>query len=102
MNVSLTPELERLIAAKVKSGMYGSSSEVIRAALRVLQQVEANQAAQLEALRRDIGVGIEQADRAEFIDGSDVFDELLKRRTAKQAAQRGPRSKGRSSKKAAS
>jgi antitoxin ParD1/3/4 len=102
VNVSLTPELERLIAAKVKSGMYGSASEVIRAALRVLQQVETNQATHLEALRRDIGVGIEQADRGELIDGGDVFDELLKRRKAKQATQRGSRSKGRGSKKAAS
>lgn len=102
MNVSLTPELERLVAAKVKSGMYGSSSEVIRAALRVLQQVEANQAAQLEALRRDISIGIEQAERGELVDGSDVFDELLKRRTAKHSARRGPRGKGRNPKRAAS
>lgn len=102
MNVSLTPELERLIAAKVKSGMYGSSSEVIRAALRVLQQVEANQAARLEALRRDIGVGIEQADRGELIEGSDVFNELFKRRATRPAPQRGPRSKGRGSRRAAS
>lgn len=101
MNVSLTPELERLVAAKVKSGLYGSSSEVVRAALRILQQVEANQAARLEALRRDIRVGIEQADRGEVIDGSDVFDELLKRRAVKRAAQRSPRSKGRGSKRAA-
>lgn len=102
MNVSLTPELERLVAAKVKSGMYGSSSEVIRAALRILQQVEANQAARLEALRRDIRVGTEQADRGDVIDGSDVFDELFKRRAVKRAAQRGPRSKRGGSKRAAS
>ena len=102
MNVSLTPELERLVAAKVKSGMYGSSSEVVRAALRLLQQAEVTQAAQLEALRRDIGIGIEQADRGQVIDGSDVFDELLRRGTAKQAARRGAGSKGRNPKRAAS
>lgn len=80
MNVSLTPELERLVAAKVKSGLYGSSSEVIRAALRLLQHAEADQAARLEALRRDVRVGIDQADRGELVDGHDVFDELFKRR----------------------
>ena len=34
MNVNLTPELDRLVREKVKSGMYGSASEVVREALR--------------------------------------------------------------------
>ena len=39
-NVSLTPELERFAEACVQSGRYNSVSEVTRAALRLLQQVE--------------------------------------------------------------
>ena len=39
-NVSLTPELERFADACVQSGRYNSVSEVARAALRLLQQVE--------------------------------------------------------------
>jgi antitoxin ParD1/3/4 len=38
LNVSLTPELTALIAAKVESGRYRSASEVIRAALRLLDE----------------------------------------------------------------
>jgi antitoxin ParD1/3/4 len=102
MNVSLTPELERLVTAKVKSGMYGSSSEVIRAALRLLQQWEADQAARLDALRRDVGIGIEQADRGELVDGDEVFDELLKRRSAKRTAGGSGKSKSHRPRKAAS
>jgi antitoxin ParD1/3/4 len=34
MNVSLTNELESLIAEKVKSGLYNNASEVVRDALR--------------------------------------------------------------------
>lgn len=34
MNVSLTPELERLIHERVESGLYNNASEVIREALR--------------------------------------------------------------------
>lgn len=34
MNISLTPELERLVQRKVESGMYSSASEVIRESLR--------------------------------------------------------------------
>jgi antitoxin ParD1/3/4 len=38
LNVSLTPELTALIAAKVKTGHYRSASEVVRAALRLLDE----------------------------------------------------------------
>ena len=38
LNVSLTPELEQFIAARVASGRYQTASEVVRAALRLLEQ----------------------------------------------------------------
>jgi len=37
-NVSLTPELEALVDSKVASGRYRSASEVVRAALRLLDE----------------------------------------------------------------
>lgn len=36
LTISLTPELAGLVAANVISGAYGSSSEVVRAGLRLL------------------------------------------------------------------
>jgi antitoxin ParD1/3/4 len=39
-NVSLTPELEALVDSKVASGRYRSASEVMRAALRLLDERE--------------------------------------------------------------
>jgi antitoxin ParD1/3/4 len=88
MNVSLTPELERLVAEKVKSGMYGSASEVIREALRLLQERDELRRARLEELRREIARGLEQADRGELIDGEQVFREL-RQRNAEAAQQKG-------------
>ncbi len=38
MNVSLTPELEELVERKVKTGRYQTASEVIREALRALEE----------------------------------------------------------------
>jgi antitoxin ParD1/3/4 len=38
MNVSLTPHLEKLVSQKVASGLYNSASEVIREALRLLEE----------------------------------------------------------------
>ena len=40
MNVSLTPELERSVAERVASGRYRTASEVVRAALRLLEKEE--------------------------------------------------------------
>jgi antitoxin ParD1/3/4 len=38
MNISLTPELEKFMTDRVQSGMYNSASEVVREALRLLQE----------------------------------------------------------------
>ena len=38
MNISLTAELERFVAAKVESGLYNNASEVIREGLRLLKE----------------------------------------------------------------
>jgi len=65
MNVSLTPELEQLVSDKVKSGLYNSASEVVREALRLLKEQDALKAYRLEELRREIAVGIEQANRGD-------------------------------------
>ena len=65
MNVSLTPELEQLVNDKVKSGLYNSASEVVREALRLLKEQDALKAYRLEELRREIAVGMEQANRGE-------------------------------------
>ena len=38
MNVSLTPELEKLVKDRVRGGLYQTASEVVREALRLLKQ----------------------------------------------------------------
>ena len=65
MNVSLTPELERLIHKKVESGLYLSASEVVRESLRLLEERDKIQAMRFEEVRREIQIGIDQADRGE-------------------------------------
>ena len=51
MNVNLTPQLEALVRQKVESGLYGSASEVVREALRLLDEQDRLRAARLEQLR---------------------------------------------------
>ena len=59
MNISLTPKLEGFVKAKVKTGDYNNASEVIREALRVLQEREADRKVQLGALRKLLREGEE-------------------------------------------
>jgi len=54
MNVSLTPELEKLVNEEVESGRYKSASEVVREGLRLLEF----RRKQFEALRSDIQAGL--------------------------------------------
>jgi len=79
MNVSLTPELEEFVRKKVESGMYLSASEVVREALRLLGEHDRLRQARLEELRKEIAVGIAQADRGELVEGTAAFDRLRTR-----------------------
>lgn len=62
MNVSLTPQLEELIKKKVSSGLYGSASEVMREALRLLDERDRFRAMRLEELKEEIKKGIESGE----------------------------------------
>jgi antitoxin ParD1/3/4 len=65
MNVSLTKELEAMVDQRVRSGRYASASEVIREALRLLEDREQTRRLGLEELRQEIGVGLAQAERGD-------------------------------------
>ena len=53
LNVSLTPHLEDFIQQTVSSGRFQSASEVVRSALRLLEEQERDRAAKLEWLQQD-------------------------------------------------
>jgi len=79
MNVSLTPELEELVRKKVESGMYLSASEVVRDALRLLDEQDRLRQARLDELRKEIAVGVAQADRGELVSAEAAFDSVRNR-----------------------
>lgn len=59
MNISLTPHFEELVKGKVESGLYTSASEVMREALRLLEEYDQLRARRLEELRHEIQRGID-------------------------------------------
>jgi antitoxin ParD1/3/4 len=58
MNISLNTHLEELVKGKVESGLYNSVSEVIREALRLLEERDHLRDFRLEELRHEIQKGI--------------------------------------------
>jgi antitoxin ParD1/3/4 len=77
-NVSLTPALERFARKCVKSGRYNNVSEVVRSALRLLQEAETRRE-QFEATLKEAEA---EADRDGTFTVKEVaaeFDRILDR-----------------------
>jgi antitoxin ParD1/3/4 len=90
MNISLTPQLEAFVQEKVASGLYSSASEVVRDALRMLEEQDRVKATKLEMLRREIQKGIDELDRGEGIplDVEEIKQEAKRRKERKEKSQR--------------
>src|SRR5438045_4106070 len=58
MNINLAPQLEQMIRQKVNSGMYNSASEVVRDALRFMDEKDRLRAAKLDHLRQELQEGL--------------------------------------------
>lgn len=84
MNVNLTPQLEELVRAKVSSGMYTSASEVVREALRLMDEQDRLRQVKLDELRREVRVGLDSGPSAAW-DATAVKAKARARRAAKTA-----------------
>lgn len=79
MHISLTVELEEIVKSKVETGMYNNASEVIREALRFMEQHDdLVQQMKLDHLRSKLALGAQQAQNGEFVDQSvsEIMDEV--------------------------
>jgi antitoxin ParD1/3/4 len=72
MHVSLTEKLEEYARGKVDSGLYNNGSEVVREALRLMIQRDADR----ERLRASIAEGFQQIEDGNYTEVSSR-DELL-------------------------
>ncbi len=71
-NVHLTAELERFARECVESGRYNNVSEVMRAALRMLQEREER----LRQFNASLDDAVAEADRDGWVSLDDVMTEL--------------------------
>lgn len=85
MNVNLTPQLEELVRSKVASGLYTSASEVVREALRLMDEQDRLRMAKLDQLRSDVRRGLDSGP-GETWDAEVVKRQARGRRASKPAA----------------
>ena len=68
MNVSLKPDVQKYVEEKVKTGQYASPEEAVNNLLQQPRQREELTAEDIEELRREIDVGINEANHGQFAD----------------------------------
>jgi len=76
MNVSLTPELDKFVAVKVASGRYTSASEVVREALRLLEEHDRARDAQLASFNQELGARLASLDCGDRVDPAEARQRL--------------------------
>lgn len=69
MNVSLTPRLEALIRAKLDSGRYNDTSEVVREALGLLEAQDQRES----WLREQIAIADAQIASGDVVEATEAF-----------------------------
>jgi len=76
MHISLTPELENAVKAKVRSGLYNNASEVVREALRQSLSRERDN----EWLAREAAIGFAQLESGQTVqvDSKEQFISLVR------------------------
>jgi antitoxin ParD1/3/4 len=80
-SVNLGEQLEAFITEAVKTGRYGSRSEVLREGVRLVQEREA----QLSKIRAAVARGIADAEAGRVTDAEIVFDRLIRKYEAMAA-----------------
>jgi antitoxin ParD1/3/4 len=95
MNVSLTPELESVVQSRVQSGRYNSASEVVREALRLLEQHDALRTVHLRELRSRMDQGLASLSRGEGVDGEKYMTQMLNDLDSREPKRKAPKRKSR-------
>jgi antitoxin ParD1/3/4 len=85
--ISLPPDLESFVQAKVQSGGYQTENEVVREALRLLRERDRVREMRRAELRREIELGLEDSRRGDVaeLDIEEIKAEGRKKLARKQS-----------------
>lgn len=82
LHLDLTPEIDSFIAARIENGSYNSASELIQAALALLEFEEREDQVRMETLIQAVDAG-----EASGIAEGDVFAEIREARRLRRQRQ---------------
>jgi antitoxin ParD1/3/4 len=88
MNVNLGPLFDDFVADLLKTGLYQSQSEILREALRLLKEREELKGLRFAELRKQIALGVSEADRGKFVDGSKTFADIRRKSKRRKTSAR--------------
>lgn len=79
-NINLTEHFDAFVERQVASGRYGNASEIVREALRLLEEQEQEREAKLKALRQAAREGFDEIDQGSGIalNGKKALDRFFK------------------------
>jgi antitoxin ParD1/3/4 len=86
MNVSLTAELEKFVNVKVESGRYNSASEVVREALRLLEEHDQARAVRLTGFNQELGRRLDTLDRGQHVSPAEARARFKRRSEQRRKA----------------
>jgi antitoxin ParD1/3/4 len=78
MTIQIPAEFQQFVRQVIERGSFGTETEVVSEALRLLQTLDLRQ----DELRRELQVGLDELNRGEEVDGEDVFRDLRERLAA--------------------
>ncbi len=60
MKITVSPKLEKFVTKKIATGQYANPDDVVNGALQVLREQERLTAEDIEQLREEVAVGVDQ------------------------------------------
>ncbi len=80
MEIVLSRDLEELLASEVESGRYLNAGEVVRDALRLFKRWSEARERELDTVRRELQVGIDELERGEYTEyDEETLPQLLEK-----------------------
>ncbi|MDX2239350.1 MAG: type II toxin-antitoxin system ParD family antitoxin [Leptolyngbyaceae cyanobacterium bins.302] len=79
MTLPLPPDLQQFADRQIASGKYTSLDEMMLAGLRVLAEQEQIYQGRFEELRREVLLGVLEAERGELLDATSEIEAIRQR-----------------------
>jgi antitoxin ParD1/3/4 len=68
MEVTLAPDIQEMVQRQIDTGRYPTADDVLREAMRLLSQRDAERRCRLEELRAEIAIGLADIERGDVAD----------------------------------